>query len=232
MTVIVLHSTESDIFGVTNDYLGAHPGIQPHVLIDPATGQSREYIPWSSPAKSLVNLPGGVETNNRGGVIQVEVILRAAEAPARSTEWYLALASMLQDIAEATGAPVSFPVPFVAYPASYGLGAAQRLSEGAWRAVAGIIGHQHVPENVHGDPGDVNRLIPIMLTANHHQEPTTMPGIALLGPSMTTVSEIYAAHGLLPTNSEIDSWRLDLLAKLRIGEDLEPTFAYIDWALQ
>jgi hypothetical protein len=48
----------------------------------------------------------------------------------------------------------------VAYPASYG-DAPQRLSPAAWDAYSGVLGHQHAPDNSHGDPGaiDINRIL-------------------------------------------------------------------------
>lgn len=42
-----------------------------------------------------------------------------------------------------------------AYPGSYGTGAAQRLSGSAWQTYRGVCGHMHVPENSHGDPGNI-----------------------------------------------------------------------------
>ena len=39
-------------------------------------------------------------------------------------------------------------------PASYGASPA-RMSFAQWRRFTGICGHQHVPENAHGDPGNL-----------------------------------------------------------------------------
>ena len=44
---------------------------------------------------------------------------------------------------------------FVAYPGSYGVNAAQRFTNVQWENFTGVCGHQHVPENDHGDPGDL-----------------------------------------------------------------------------
>src|SRR5215471_17719630 len=44
----------------------------------------------------------------------------------------------------------------LANPSSYGTSNGVRLSGSAWNAYKGILGHQHVPENDHGDPGDIN----------------------------------------------------------------------------
>lgn len=53
-------------------------------------------------------------------------------------------------------APASWPV----YPASAGKSAA-RMTPSQWLAFEGICGHLHVPNNLHGDPGDfpIQRLI-------------------------------------------------------------------------
>ncbi|MGP3971520.1 hypothetical protein [Streptomyces sp. 6N223] len=41
------------------------------------------------------------------------------------------------------------------YPASYGPNGV-RLTGAQWLAYYGWLGHQHVPENDHGDPGDID----------------------------------------------------------------------------
>lgn len=166
--VLVLHTTESDSFAATHRFFLANPGRQPHIMIDPATGNRVDYIALHLPAKALRNLPGGVETNRRGGVVQVEIVGRAAEVAGKSDEWFRSLARSLTGICTDAGVPVRFPRPFVAYPASYGMRARQRLTGPEWLEVSGIIGHQHVPENDHGDPGDLNRLPDFM-------EELTMP---------------------------------------------------------
>jgi hypothetical protein len=42
---------------------------------------------------------------------------------------------------------------FEAYPASYGTSNGVRLSDSQFDTYSGWLGHQHVPQNDHGDPG-------------------------------------------------------------------------------
>jgi hypothetical protein len=217
-------------FAGTLNYFRANPGIQSHDLIDPAQDLAVNLIGYDKPAKSLVNAPGGVETNNRpGGVIQVEIVGYAAAMATMPDSWYATLARQLDRISVASGVPVAFPCPFVAYPTSYGLNAPQRLSGTDWATVTGWVGHQHVPENLHGDPGDINRLIPLM---TQPEGPTMPPSIADLGSAMATIQQLYINHrGSVMSLDERASWGKDIEAKLAGGADLGPTYEYIAWAL-
>jgi hypothetical protein len=137
-------------------------GTMAHRVFDPAMGERIQLLPWSQPAKSLKNLPGGVETNKRGGVYQLEIVGFAEKVAGYTDQWYRALAVELLAICAELDIPPRFPRPFVAYPKSYGVKASGRMTGAAWNACAGIVGHQHVPESDHGDPGDLNRLVPIV----------------------------------------------------------------------
>lgn len=50
------------------------------------------------------------------------------------------------------GVPLSSGLTFKAYPGSYG-NSGVRMSGATWNRFKGHCGHQHVPENDHGDPG-------------------------------------------------------------------------------
>ncbi|MBQ1166153.1 hypothetical protein KBZ21_50035, partial [Streptomyces sp. A73] len=50
------------------------------------------------------------------------------------------------------GVPLSSDVTVKAYPSSYGA-TKVRMSYSKWNNYRGHCGHQHVPENAHGDPG-------------------------------------------------------------------------------
>ncbi len=51
------------------------------------------------------------------------------------------------------GVPLNGPRTWKAYPASYGSGNGVRMSFSQWNSFKGVCGHQHVSENLHGDPG-------------------------------------------------------------------------------
>ena len=125
------------------------------------------HFPDERSARALQNLAGGVETNT-ANAIQVELVgtcdprthktwqaqghahVYWPEAP----KWALdELAAFVAWCHTAHGIPVDGPKgPWTPYPESYGPGG-QRFTFDAWRAFYGWCGHQHVPENVHGDPG-------------------------------------------------------------------------------
>ena len=157
---VVLHSTESDPGSgeAVARYL-IRMGYEPHEVFDPSDGFGAILLPVSAAGKALLNLPGGVETNNRGGVYQIEIVGRAVDVPDYDDAWYERLRVRLLDVCAMTGTPYVFPLPFQPYPQSYGDNLV-RLNYEDWLTIEGCIGHMHVPENSHGDPGalDVTRL--------------------------------------------------------------------------
>lgn len=157
--VLVLHTTEGTTLAGAKATLDRNRSWS-HWLIDPATGKW-ETLVHSGSARSLRNLSGGVETNNRGGVWQVEIVGKAADVPNYSDRWYQVLAEWVVAICEEKGIPRKFPYPFAGSDA-YGTKGKVRLSNQEWLEVEGIIGHQHVPENTHWDPGRIDRLIPLV----------------------------------------------------------------------
>ena len=159
--VLVLHTTESDDLAATAAFM-LRNRVASHRIFDPLTGQRQQLVPWTSSARSLRNLTGGVETNNRGGVFQLEIIGRATLVPTYGDVWYQNLASEVIAICDQLGVPRHFPCQFVPYPQSYGTGSGVRLSNAEWLVVGGIVGHMHVPENLHGDPGDISKLVPLV----------------------------------------------------------------------
>jgi len=118
----------------------------------------RQHFPLNMSARALKNLSGGVNTNTTN-VVQIELVgtsdksgpgMYWPEAP----DWALdSLADFIKFLNVEWGIPKVSTVKWVAYPASYGFNASQRLSGSEWLNYRGILGHQHVAENDHGDPG-------------------------------------------------------------------------------
>lgn len=157
-SIIALHSTEGAGYPSAATYRQGRSA--PHLTVDPRGRTARQHYPLSEAAWALV-APAGISTNT-GGAVQVEIIgtcdPRNTKLPSVLTfdEGDLAyLAGILRAIHDATGIPLTTSVPWTAYPASYGA-TAGRLSAGAWRTYRGVLGHQHVPGNTHGDPGALN----------------------------------------------------------------------------
>lgn len=187
--VAVLHTTETTDWP---DY--QHGSEAPTYTGKPPIGLRgghwRAHFPDEKSARALVNSPGGVETNTLNAV-QFELIgtcdpakavswgkLRAGRdyvywpnANLRQRRW---LARILADMHRRHGLRLLPLVEFRAYPASYGTHNGVRLSGAAWSKFAGVCGHQHVPENVHGDPGAL-RIRSILYWARRRVRMTSKP---------------------------------------------------------
>lgn len=116
-------------------------------------------------SRALRNLRGGVETNTLN-VVQVELVGTCDPATHRKwggsphIYWPQAPDWALRDVARFLfwahtqhGVPLTGPDRWLPYPSSYGSSGGQRMSFSQWNRFRGICGHQHVPENDHGDPG-------------------------------------------------------------------------------
>lgn len=157
--IICLHSTEGTSWPSYSSGQSA-----PHFTINLATAERRQHISLAVAARALANPSGGVETN-RAGPVQIEIIGTCDPAHKGQSGWlYLPemnsdhqanLSRLMRDIVAARPAiPWTLGVTFGAYPGSYG-NTAYRLSGSAWSSYKGVLGHQHVPENDHGDPGNI-----------------------------------------------------------------------------
>lgn len=161
---IVLHTTEGDGWP---SYAGG--ATAPHFTChwDGSRFLIRQHVRLDRASKSLANQRGGVETN-RDGAIQIE--LRGTCDPkyrngGKGTFWpdapqaaLEALAGFLKALAKMVKVPLK-TVGFQSYPNSYGARGRTntvRMSLSQWDNFSGICGHQHVPENDHGDPGSLN----------------------------------------------------------------------------
>lgn len=149
-----------------------------------------QHFPDERSSRALMNLTGGVETNT-ANAIQVELVgtcdpgTRAAwlRGNARFIFWpdppswaLKDLAKFLADMNRRHGIPIDGPrdARWKPYPESYGPGG-QRFSFEEWRKFKGWCGHQHVPENSHGDPGDFpfSQLKQLALGLVDKEEPET-----------------------------------------------------------
>lgn len=162
----VIHTTEGTSLP---GYEGG--GTAPTYTAVPDFAQKRlrwyAHFPDEMSARALRNTAGGVQTNT-ANCIQVELVGTcdpgtAAKWRAKGArfifwpdapDWALQdLAHFIADMNKRHGIPVAGPgAVWTAYPESYGAGG-QRFSFDRWRRFQGWCGHQHVPENLHGDPG-------------------------------------------------------------------------------
>ena len=223
--VLVLHTMDApagSTYANNVAYLKRNMNIAPNWCCDPNTGQVDTLWGDGVASKSLENHPGGVQTNNRaGGVRQLEIYAWTASIHHQSGQWFSNLAKIVRDLCGRTGVPILFPC---AFPGA-------RLTAQQWLSVKGIVGHCHVPENNHTDPGDISRLVALLTKPVKPTEEDDMPGIHQLGAAMSTVKVLYANRGRLMSAKEESDWAKDIEGKLAQGEDLASTYDYIRWAL-
>jgi hypothetical protein len=127
-----------------------------------------QHFPIDKSGRALVNAAGGVETNTLNA-FQVELV--GTCDPGTHSKWakagyphiywpdapewaYEGVADLMRWLNKEHGIPLTSGLSFLAYPRSYGSVSGQRMSGAKWQSFKGWCGHQHVPENVHGDPGD------------------------------------------------------------------------------
>lgn len=160
MSKIVLHSTETTGFPGYADGAAA-----PHFTVSMKTGQTRQHVPLSRGGRALTL--AGTRLANVAGVVQIEILGAVTPGyPAKYGHYDLPnafprdanaqryLARLLAAIHVETGIPLVESVDWVTYPASSGRYAPQRQrTEAQYLAYRGVLGHQHVVGNEHGDPG-------------------------------------------------------------------------------
>lgn len=177
--VICWHSTEGT--SVPSYGSGAEA---PNFTVAPDFKNKRaqwyQHFDFDESSRALVNLRGGVETNTLN-VCQIEIV--GTCDPKHKTSWsggkagvdYLYTPELpnwfLDELAEFSAwahkshgvklqakRPNGQALLFKPYPASYGTKAQNgvRLSPTEWEEFYGHCGHQHVAENLHGDPGNMN----------------------------------------------------------------------------
>jgi hypothetical protein len=138
-----------------------------------------QHFDFDVSSRALRNLSGGVETNTLN-VCQVEIV--GTCDPATHTKWTNAgiqhlytpelpdwairdLAAFARWANANHGVPLSSGLTFKAYPSSYGSNGV-RMTGSQWNNFTGHCGHQHVPENDHGDPGAMP-IAAILAAANN-----------------------------------------------------------------
>jgi hypothetical protein len=185
--VVVVHTTE----GTT---LPSYDGgsVAPNItgLPDFAAKKIRWYQHFDvdRSSRALVNSSGGVETNT-ANAFQIELVgscdpnRRTSWGSQRAGEdyffwpdapdWALAeVGKLLRWLHDNHGVALRSTVTWKAYPASYGSGNGVRLTGAQWNDYYGVLGHQHVPENFHGDPGDIDmaKILAYALGTNQEED--------------------------------------------------------------
>jgi murein DD-endopeptidase MepM/ murein hydrolase activator NlpD len=153
---VVLHSTE------TAGWPG-YPDFAPNLTYDPWKHEWHQHMAINKSATTLLDPSSTAVRENRDNVVQVEIVGYCD--PARRSS-----GKDIEKIDELAvrelGAFIAWmnqewQVPFasvpaakwISYPGSYGNTKKQRFSGTEYDSFKGVLGHQHVSGNDHGDPG-------------------------------------------------------------------------------
>jgi hypothetical protein len=172
----LVHSTEGmTLPGYESGKKAPHFTLLPNLTAQ--TVRWFQHFDTARPSRALASDPTRLPDTNREKVVQIELVgtcdpahrvswtlgTRTYRAGADYVFWPDAPRWLLDELAvwmrwvEATHgvARVSTPRPWLPYPSSYGATRA-RMTGPEWDAFSGWCGHQHAPENAHGDPGDID----------------------------------------------------------------------------
>lgn len=182
------HTTEGTTWpgyegGATAPNLTARPNIKGERM------EWRQHFRVNTSSRALRNASGGVETNTLN-VCQIELVGTCDPAHRRrwgtrtagedylywpdAPTWALAgLSAFVRWMFTEQGVPLTCPPrsAWVPYPDSANPAKWARFGAGRWRTFTGWCGHQHAPENVHGDPGDMDVPSVILLARKSLGQP-------------------------------------------------------------
>lgn len=134
----------------------------PHFLIDPGGGDAPVYqcVPLNRAGRALAHPPGTPATNT-AGAIQVEIVDFARNAPDWGHVIYRdlgALAALIDHRFDIRRGYRAFTVP------------AKKITPAGFKRATGHMGHSHVPNNDHWDPGRMSgaQLMRAIADAEEH----------------------------------------------------------------
>ncbi|WP_375431902.1 hypothetical protein [uncultured Friedmanniella sp.] len=156
---LVLHTTES---------AGGWPGYQggaitPTLTYEPWRHAWRQHLPVNGSARALVDGSGTAVRENRDNVAQLEISCYCDPRHADSGRFVTDLDDQaLHDLGAFVGwlhehweLPLALAPAWLPYPQSAGASPV-RMSGPEYDRFRGVLGHQHVSINDHGDPGALN----------------------------------------------------------------------------
>lgn len=150
----VIHTTQSVSYTPSKyEYYGhSNP---PHFTVAKSSSGARVFQHYSVKvaARALANMDGGVQTN-RQCAIQIEIAWRAENIAALPLPMKDALRGLIRWINAQCGIKRAAPAFYGSE--AYGNGSEARMEAAEWTSFNGWCGHQHVPENIHWDPGKID----------------------------------------------------------------------------
>lgn len=159
----VLHTTESLKYAAARSAYISNKS-NPHFTVSYENDyfQCWQHCSIKRASRALKNLSGGAETN-RDWAIQIEIVGTSDPNKNWGSSYvqnfplgYLdGIRNLMRWVEQNAGVARYVGVNFKPYPSSYGNNGV-RMSGATWDNYSGWCGHQHVPENSHGDPGAIN----------------------------------------------------------------------------
>lgn len=217
---LLLHTTESSGWP-------SYPTFSPTLTFNPWEPQGkrwRQHCFINQAATTLKN--AGDFRTNRANVCQIEIVAWVDPAHSASSAFYtkisddayLDLARFYAWLNREWATPVKSGVTWKEYPASYGIRNGVRLSVAQFGTYEGLCGHQHAPEQSHGDPS----LINVGLIIN--QANAILEGGSVSYPTPTT-NDVYLSK-LHVGQADSDSvWQLqNAITKLGLTQSLTGDF--------
>jgi hypothetical protein len=188
---LVLHTTEGESWF---DY--GSVGFGPHLTWNPHTARMRQHIPMNRTATALEDRSSTAVRENRDNVVQIEIIGRARNAPGFDDATLRALGRLVRWCSDVGGMPMTSTVSWRKFPMS---GDSQRLSGPAYDDYRGVLGHQHVSGNSHGDPGliDIRTILAYATGAAQPPKPAEWDGRTFPGADVFTDGSTHPAVTLL-----------------------------------
>jgi hypothetical protein len=208
--VVLWHSTEGTSLpsyggGSSAPNLTARPDFQAKRMV------WYQHFGFDTSARALMNRPGGVETNTLN-VCQVEIV--GTCDPATHQRWgttpHLYMPELpdwvIRDLGafarwahEQHGVPLTSGLTFKPYPSSFGANGV-RMTAAQWTSFTGHCGHQHAPENDHGDPGSFP--MDAVLAAARRDAEKESPGMELTRENLRAIAAaVLGEDGIVRNNN-------------------------------
>ena len=154
---LIWHTTEGTNFdGARSTLIGN--GDEPHFLVSADGATVRQFIPLNRSSKSLMH-PSGTPETNRAHCVQIEACGFASDSGNWRDAKMMRLAALAVLIEHRTGIErrthVSWQNP-------------RRVPASSFAGIGGHLGHMHVPNNNHVDPGTgfmIGKLFDMMAQA-------------------------------------------------------------------
>lgn len=217
---LLLHTTESSGWP-------SYPKFSPTLTFNPWEPRGkrwRQHCFVNQAATTLAN--AGDFRTNRANVCQIEIVAWVDPAHKSSSAFYthisedayLDLAQFYAWLNKEWETPIKNGVKWKEYPASYGVHNGVRLTVQQFGTYEGLCGHEHAPEQSHGDPSLINVGLII-------EKAQAIAGGSVSYPTPKT-NDVYLSK-LKPGQTDSDSvWQLQrALSQLGSTQQLTGDFA-------